>query len=314
MAQVRKAVIPAAGRGTRFLPASKAIPKELIPVIDRPSVQYVVEEALAAGLSDVALVLTGGKEAVAEHFAPDAVLEAHLKEKGEKDFLDEVRRTSGLGPLTYLVQDVPDGLGKAVGVAEEYVGKEPFVVMLGDDFCDERDPALPTMIALHECTGMSVVLLMEVPSVLLGVYGSVDPFPLSLDDIPGADRDPRIPDDAEVHRLLRLNEKPARGEEYSNLAVIGRYLFTPAVFDAIRETPPGRNGETQLTDAIDRLTRVPVDEGGGVLGLVFRGRRYDTGDKLEYLKAVVTIAVDRPDLGPAFRKWLDAFVSDGKED
>jgi UTP--glucose-1-phosphate uridylyltransferase len=314
MAQVRKAVIPAAGRGTRFLPASKAIPKELIPVIDRPSIQYVVEEASAAGLKDIALVLSPGKEAVTEHFTRDGVLEKHLKDKGEEDLLDEVRRAAGLGPLTCLVQEEPNGLGQAVGVAEAFVDQEPFVVMLGDDFCDERDPVLPTMIALHERTGMSIILLLEVSLDLVGFYGSVDPVPLTLDAIPGADEDPRIPEEAEVVRIIRLNEKPPRGEEYSNLAVIGRYLFTPAVFDAIRDTPTGTNGEYQLTDAIDRLTRIPIDEGGGVLGLVFRGRRYDTGDKLEYLKAVVTLASDRPDLGPEFRAWLDAFVSGGKED
>lgn len=313
MAQVRKAVVPAAGRGTRFLPATKAVPKELIPVIDRPSIQYVIEEAVAAGLSQVALVTTGGKDAVVAHFSPDPGLEDRLKAHGETGLLEEVRRTAALGPLTYLIQDEPDGLGRAVGVAEEFVGGEPFCVLLGDDFCDPRDPVIPTMIALHERTGMSVLLLKEVPSELVHNYGSVDPVSLEIAEIPGASADPRIPAETEVHRILRLKEKPAPGEEYSNLTIIGRYLFTPAVFEAIRATPPGRNGEYQLTDAIDRLTRIGVEDGGGVLGLVFRGRRYDTGDKLEYLKAVVAIAADRPDLGPAFTEWLRAFVS-GREE
>ena len=309
MAQVRKAVIPAAGRGTRFLPASKAIPKELIPVVDRPAIQYVVEEAVAAGLSDIALVTADGKEAVEAHFTSDPTLEARLASPRDAKRLADVRWAADLGPLTYVLQNEPNGLGHAVGVAEQFVGGEPFVVLLGDDFCDARDPAIPTMIALYERTGMSVVLLLEVPLDMVRRYGSVDPVALPLAEIPGALDDARIPADAEVFRLSRLNEKPAPGEEYSNLAVIGRYLFTPAVFDAIRATPAGWGGEFQLTDAIDRLARVPLEQGGGVLGLLFRGRRYDTGDKLEYLKATVAIAADRDDVGPAFREWLTSFVA-----
>ncbi len=313
MAQVRKVVVAAAGRGTRFLPATKAIPKELIPVVDRPSIQYVVEEAIAAGLHDIALVTAEGKDAVATHFLRDADLEAYLEERGETGLLDEVRRVSGLGPLACLTQHEPNGLGHAVGVAADFVGLEPFIVMLGDDLCDERDSALPAMIALHELTGMSIILLLEVPGEKARLYGSVDPVPLPLTDIPGAVGEPRIPVDAEVHSLFRLSEKPEPGEELSNFVVIGRYLFTPAVFEAIRATTPGQGGEIQLTDAIDRLAHLSVDEGGGVLGLVFRGRRYDTGDKLEYLKTMVSIASDRPEIGPEFCAWLKAFVSDREE-
>ncbi len=309
MASVRRAVVPAAGRGTRFLPATKAIPKEMIPVIDRPAIQYVIEEAVAAGLRDIAVVTVGGKEAVPAHFAPDPALEVLLEAKGEEALLEDVRKVVGLGPLSFIDEGEPLGLGHAVGVAEDFAAGESFAVLLGDDFCDERDPVLPTMIALHELTGMSVVLLLDVPLETVGMYGSADAVPVSFSEFPGVSSDPRIPADAEVHRISRLNEKPLPGEEYGTLAVIGRYVFTPAVFNAIRETAPGRGGEVQLTDAIHRLAGTPVEEGGGVLGLVFRGRRYDTGDKLEYLKAVVSLAADRPDLGPAFFDWLRSFVS-----
>jgi UTP--glucose-1-phosphate uridylyltransferase len=312
MASVHKAVVPAAGRGTRFLPASKAIPKEMIPVIDKPAIQYVVEEAAAAGLSDIAIVTVGGKEAIASHFAPDPSLEALLEAKGETAKLEAVGRAINLGPLAFIDQGEPSGLGHAVGVAEDFAAGEPFAVLLGDDFCDERDPALPTMIALHEITGLSVVLLLDVPPDLLRMYGSIDGVLVPVSEIVGASDDPRIPVDAEVYRIARLNEKPAPGEQFSTLAVIGRYVFTPAIFEAIRATPRGHSGEIQLTDAIDHLARIPHEQGGGVLGLVFRGRRYDTGDKVEYLKAVVTIAADRPDIGPEFSEWLKGFVS-GRE-
>jgi UTP--glucose-1-phosphate uridylyltransferase len=309
MAKVRKAVVPAAGRGSRFLPASKAIPKEMLPVVDRPAIQYVIEEAVAAGLDDIAIVTVAGKEAVAAHFEPNPELEAFLESKGETDLLEAVRAVSALGPFSTIDEGEPLGLGHAVGVAEEFVAGDPFAVLLGDDFCDERDPALPAMIALHELTGMSVILLLEVPQELVQMYGAVDAQTLHRADIPGASDDSRIPEDVEIHRLSRLHEKPPTGEEYSNLVILGRYVFNPAIFDVIRETPPGRGGEIQLTDALDRLARIPPDQGGGTLGLVFRGRRYDTGDKLAYLKAVVAIAADRPDLGPAFSEWLRDFVS-----
>jgi len=306
-------VIPAAGKGTRFLPASKAVPKEMIAVVDRPAIQYVVEEALAAGLTDLALIVGEGKEAIGAHFSPDLELEAFLKEKGDEARLAEVTRAGGLGPFAYLVQDEPRGLGHAVAVAEDFVGGEPFAVLLADDFCDERDPALGTMVALHELTGKSVVLLLEVTPEQIQAYGSADPSPVALDEVPGAAADPRIPPDIEVHAVSRVNEKPSPGEEYSNLALIGRYVFTPAVFDVLRRVSPDERGEIQLTDAIDQLARMPAEDGGGVLGVVFRGRRYDTGDKLGYLQATVEIAADRSDVGPEFRRWLGAFVEGGKE-
>jgi UTP--glucose-1-phosphate uridylyltransferase len=306
MASLRKAVIPAAGRGTRSLPASKATPKELFPLVDRPAIQYVVEEARAEGLADVAIITAPGKAALAAHFAADPGLEASLEGAGSADLLEAVRRASALGPLTEIHQDEPHGLGHAVACAEDFVAGESFAVLLADDLLDERDPALATMMAIHERTGASVVLLIEVSKDQVRLYGSAEATRVEVESLPGTGV---VPTDAEVYRLTRLIEKPRPGEEYGNLAVIGRYVFTPAIFDALRDTAPGTGGEIQLTDAIAALAgRAPAD-GGGVYGLVFRGRRYDTGDKLEYLKAVVQIAGDRPDLGPDFLVWLRSYVA-----
>ncbi len=305
MALLGKAVIPAAGRGTRSLPASKAIPKALIPLVDRPTIQYVVEEAVAAGFDRIAIVAGLGKASLAAHFAPDPELEAALASSGNAAQLEAVRHATALGPLTEILEDEPLGLGHAVARAEEFVGGEAFAVLLADDLLDERDPALPTMMAIHARTGASVVLLIEVPRDKAHLYGSVDPIRVDPAALPG---EGGIPADAEIHRLTRLIEKPAPGEEYSSLAIVGRYIFTPAIFDALRATGKGSLGEIQLTDAISELANRPAAEGGGVYGLVFRGRRYDTGDKLEYLKAVVQIAADRPDLGPGLLSWLRTYV------
>jgi len=311
MALLCKAVIPAAGRGIRSLPASKAIPKEMIPLVDRPAIQYVVEEAVAAGIRDIAIVTAAGKEPIAAHFAPDLALEEVLRSSGAVAQLEAVRHATALGPLTQILQDEPRGLGHAVACAEDFVGGEPFAVLLADDLLDERDPALTTMMAIHARTGASVVLLAEVPREKVQRYGSVDPIRVDPAALPG---EGGVPEDAEIHHLTRLIEKPAPGEEYSTLAVVGRYIFTPAIFDALREVGNDRQGEIQITDAIDALARRAPARGGGVYGLVFRGRRYDTGDKLEYLKAVVQIAGDRSDLGPEFRAWLRTYVENRGDD
>lgn len=305
-APLRKAVIPAAGLGTRFLPASKAIPKEMIPVVDKPAIQYVVEEAVAAGLSDVCLITAEGKEAMHDHFARSQSLEDALERKGDLARLAAVQHASGLAHMSYVYQDAPKGLGHAIGCAEAFVDGNPFAVLLGDDFLDHRDYVLDAMCAIQARTGGSVVLLLEVPPQMISMYGSVDPTPISARDLPG---EGDVREDLELFSIARLNEKPAPGEEYSNFAIIGRYVFNPAVFDVLRATKPGRGGEIQITDAINTLAHMPADEGGGVYGVVFRGRRYDTGDKLEYLKAVVQIAVDREDLGHDFEDWLTEFVA-----
>ena len=291
--QVRKAVIPAAGLGTRFLPATKAMPKEMLPVVDQPAIQYVVEEAMRAGLSDLLMITGRQKRALEDHFDREPTLERTLEDKGDLDRLEAVRYASSLGPLHYLRQGDPRGLGHAVLCARQHVGDEPFAVLLGDDLIDERDELLTTMMDVQQMTGGSVIALIEVDPSQISAYGCADISP-----VPGEDH----------FRVNRLVEKPSPGEAPSNLAVIGRYVLHPAVFDVLEDTGPGRGGEIQLTDALQVLATSDA-EGGGVHGVIFRGRRYDTGDKLSYLKAVISIASERVEFGEELKTWLKAFIN-----
>jgi UTP--glucose-1-phosphate uridylyltransferase len=284
---VTKAVIPAAGLGTRFLPATKATPKEMLPVVDKPAIQYVVEEAAAAGLDDVLLVTGRNKKPLEDHFDRAFELEHALEANGDKERLALVQHASSIATIHYVRQGDPKGLGHAVLAAAPHVGDEPFAVLLGDDLIDPRDPLLETMIALQQREGGSVVALMEVPRESISLYGCAAV---------------EVGDGDEV-RITALVEKPAVDEAPSNLAVIGRYVLSPTVFDLLRTTAPGRGGEIQLTDAIQALIAVEP-----VHGIVFRGRRYDTGDRLDYLKAVVRLAAERDDLGPALLAWLRAWL------
>jgi UTP--glucose-1-phosphate uridylyltransferase len=283
-----KAVIPAAGLGTRFLPATKATPKEMLPVVDKPAIQYVVEEAVRAGLTDVLMVTGRGKRPLEDHFDRNVELEMSLEAKGDTAKLALVRATSELATVHYVRQGDPKGLGHAVLAAAPHVGDEAFAVLLGDDLIDERDHLLEEMVAVQQREGGSVVCLMEVPHDQISLYGCAA--------VEGA---------GDVVRITGLVEKPPVDEAPSNLAVIGRYVLSPTVFEVLRRTPPGRGGEIQLTDALQELIALEP-----VHGVVFRGRRYDTGDRLDYLKAVVRLAADRDDLGPPFtawlREWLDA--------
>ncbi len=282
MNPVTKAVIPAAGLGTRFLPATKATPKEMLPVVDKPAIQYVVEEAVAAGLRDVLMITGSGKRPLEDHFDRAVELEQALEAKGDTARLQAVRRSSELAAVHYVRQGDPRGLGHAVLTAAEHVGREPFAVLLGDDLIDERDPLLQTMVDVQQREGGSVVALLQVPRSAISLYGCA-----------------AVEGDGDVVRVTGLVEKPPADEAPSDLAVIGRYVLSPTVFDVLRETPPGRGGEIQLTDAIAGLIgREPVH------GVVFRGRRYDTGDRLDYLKAVVQLAADRDDLGEPLLAWL----------
>jgi len=296
--RVTKAVIPAAGMGTRFLPATKATPKEMLPVVDKPAIQYVVEEAAAAGLTDVLMVTGRNKRPLEDHFDRNTELEAALEAKGDDDRLAAVRASNELAKVHYVRQGDPLGLGHAVLMGEQHVGDQPFAVLLGDDLIDPRDPLLTTMVDVRERLGGSVVALLEVPPEQIHLYGCVAVRP-------GADGD--------VVEVTDLVEKPPRDEAPSNLAIIGRYVLDPAVFPAIKQTPPGRGGEIQLTDALRALALAEPAAGGGVRGVVFRGRRYDTGDRLDYLKAVVRLAAERPDLGADFVTWLRAWVADGMD-
>ena len=284
---VTKAVIPAAGLGTRFLPATKASPKEMLPVVDKPAIQYVVEEAVRAGLDDVLMVTGRNKRALEDHFDRVVELEQTLAEKGQKDKLALVQEASELATIHYVRQGDPRGLGHAVLAAAQHVGHDVFAVLLGDDLIDHRDPLLEQMIEVQQREGGSVVALMEVPHDQISMYGCAA--------VESAGDD--------VVRITGLVEKPPVDEAPSNLAIIGRYVLPPTVFDVLRETPPGRGGEIQLTDAIQTLIATEP-----VHGVVFRGRRYDTGDRLDYLKAVVRLAADREDLGPPLLEWLRAWL------
>ena len=293
MSAVTKAVIPVAGLGTRFLPVTKATPKEMLPIVDKPAIQYVVEEAVAAGLNDVLLVTGRAKRAVEDHFDENSELENALAQKGNQQMLDAVRGPVELANIHYVRQGVPRGLGHAVACAKQHVGDEPFAVLLGDDLIDDRDYVLPKMISVREKHGGSVVLLMPVPESEVHLYGCAAVRPT---------------DDPQVVEIDDLIEKPAKGTAPSNLAVIGRYVLDPSVFEVLDATAPGQGGEVQLTDALRVLTKTDAISGGGVRGVLFDGRRYDTGDKLSYLKAVVRLAAGRLDLGPEFREWLKSFT------
>lgn len=292
-ASVRKAVIPAAGLGTRFLPATKAMPKEMLPVVDKPAIQYVVEEAVSVGLSDVLMITGRNKRALEDHFDRVPALEAMLEAKGDTTKLESIQAASNLGDIHYVRQGDPKGLGHAVLRAKQHVGREPFAVLLGDDLIDARDELLSTMIEVQAKTGGSVVALIEVEPSQISSYGCAD-----IQELDGES----------YVRVKHLVEKPEPHEAPSNLALIGRYVLHPAVFDVLEGTEPGRGGEIQLTDALQELAAGDA-EGYGVYGVVFRGRRYDTGDKLSYLKACVELACDSEDLGPGLRDWLPDFAA-----
>lgn len=286
---MRKAVIPVAGLGTRFLPATKATPKEMLPVVDKPAIQYVVEEAVRAGFHDVLMITGRNKRPLEDHFDRVPFLEETLAAKGDVSKLAAVRHASSLADIHFVRQGDPKGLGHAVLRAKSHVGNEPFAVLLGDDLIHENDEILQAMVKVQEETGGSVVALLEVDPSEVSAYGCADIVPST---------------DGGYVTINGLVEKPSIEEAPSNLAVIGRYVLHPRVFDVLEETPAGRGGEIQLTDALQTLATAD-GEGSGVYGVIFRGRRFDTGDKLSYLKAVFTIASEREDLGPALLDWLE---------
>src|ERR687894_798484 len=292
----RKAVIPVAGMGTRFLPATKAVPKELLPVVDRPALQYIVEEAARAGLGEVLMVTGRNKAAIEDFFDRTPELETALEKKGDADRLAAVHASTEMAHVHFVRQGKAKGLGHAVLQASAFVGDEPFAVLLGDDLIDARDHLLEHMLTVQAEHGGSVIALLDVGRENIDKYGAVAVEP-------GAHP---VLDGDEVVTVTGLVEKPPIDEAPSSLAIIGRYVLAPEIFDVLRGTEPGRGGEIQLTDALATL----VERGEPVHGVVFSGRRYDTGDRLDYLKAVVQLASEREDLGPGFRAWLAEFVSD----
>ena len=294
MTRVRKAVIPAAGLGTRFLPASKSSPKEMMPVVDKPAIQYVVEEAVKAGIDDILIITGRNKRAIEDHFDRNFELEYSLEHAGKHDLLKEVQFASDLADIHYVRQRDPLGLGHAVWVARHHVGNEPFAVLLADDLMIDDGALLRSMLDVHERQGRSVIAFMEVTPEEISSYGCIDPV---ADD----GRSARLADG--VVEIRRVVEKPAREEAPSNFALTGRYVFTPEIFAMLDRIEPGRGGELQLTDAIALLI-----EEQSVFGYQCKRGRYDVGQKVDFLRANVELALDRPDLGPAFGEWLRDYV------
>jgi UTP--glucose-1-phosphate uridylyltransferase len=291
----RKAVIPVAGLGTRFLPATKAVPKELLPVVDRPALQYIVEEAARAGLGEVLMVTGRNKAAIEDFFDRVPELETALEKKGDEERLAAVHDSTDVAQVHFVRQGEAKGLGHAVLQAAAFVGDEPFAVLLGDDLIDARDLLLEQMLAVQAEHGGSVIALLDVGRENIDKYGAVAVEPSE-----------HAGEGDDVVRITGLVEKPPVEEAPSSLAIIGRYVLAPEIFEVLRNTSPGRGGEIQLTDALATL----VERGQPVHGVVFSGRRYDTGDRLDYLKAVIRLASERDDLGPPLRAWLTEFVAE----
>jgi UTP--glucose-1-phosphate uridylyltransferase len=279
------------------------VPKELLPVVDVPAIQYVVAEAAAAGLDDVLIVTARGKDAIADHFDRAPETEAVLAAKGDLERLRAIRGPERLAQIHTVRQAEPKGLGHAIGCARDHVGAEPFAVLLGDDIIDPGEHLLDALLAVRSVVGGSVVTLMPVPREQIHLYGSAAVRATE----PGVAEQAGLPE-GNVLRVEALVEKPDPDEALSEFAVIGRYVLAPEVFDVIAHLAPGSGGEIQLTDAINVLAGIPAEHGGGVHGVIFRGQRYDTGDKLDYLKAVVTLAARHPELGEPFREWLGQFA------
>ena len=287
MTKVRKAVIPAAGLGTRFLPATKSQPKEMVPVIDKPTIQYVVEEAVGAGITDI-LVITGrGKRAIEDHFDRNFELEYYLEQGKKHEELEQIQAISEMADIHYIRQRDPLGLGHAVSVARQHVGSEPFAVLLGDDIMVDDSKLLKSMLNCYERYGRSVIAVLEVAREEIKNYGCVSPESMEEDLV----------------RIRSIVEKPKPEEAPSNLAVIGRYVFTPEIFEALDRITPGAGGELQLTDAIGLLLQTQT-----VFGYSFESGRYDIGKKIDFLRATVELALDRPDLGDEFKAFLADLV------
>jgi UTP--glucose-1-phosphate uridylyltransferase len=281
--RIRKAVLPAAGLGTRFLPATKAQPKEMLPIVDKPTIQYVVEEAVASGIEDIIIVTGRGKNAIEDHFDRSLELEIALERQGKAEELQEIQRISELTSFCYIRQKEPLGLGHAILVAKALVGNEPFAVLLGDDIIDSEVPCLRQMMSVFDRHRSPVIAVQQVPREETSSYGIIDPK--SVED--------------SVYQILDLVEKPSPETAPSDLAIIGRYILTPEIFEALEHTLPDERGEIQLTNALKLLLRRQA-----LYGLAFHGRRYDAGSKLGFLKATVQFALNRSDLAPAFRAYL----------
>jgi UTP--glucose-1-phosphate uridylyltransferase len=288
--QIRKAVLPVAGLGTRFLPATKAQPKEMLPIVDKPLVQYAVEEVAASGIPMVVFVTGRGKQAIENHFDVSAELEQELAGRGKEALRRELRKISGMERFAYVRQQIARGLGDAILTARDIVEDEPFAALLSDDIIVNEVPCLKQMMRVFERYGHSVIAIQRVPRKSVSSYGIIRGRMVKDNDCPGR-----------LYRVEDMVEKPQPSEAPSNLAVIGRYILTPTIWEALASTIPGAGGEIQLTDGLRRLLQKEP-----IYGYIFEGKRYDAGDKLGFLKATVEIALQRPDLGKAFRRYLQS--------
>lgn len=293
MQKIRKAVIPAAGFGTRFLPETKAMPKEMFPIVDKPTIQYIVEEIKASGIEQILIISGHAKRAIEDHFDSSPELEQHLYESGKMDLLREVRKVASV-KIHYTRQQYMRGLGDAILCAKDFIDVEPFGVILGDDvvYNANGEPALRQLMDQYEKTGGTVIGCQVVRPEMVSSYGIVDGKPT---------------DDPNLLKVKDMIEKPSMEEAPSRFAALGRYVITPEVFDVLEQTKPGKGGEIQLTDALRVMAR-----NGSVYAYNFTGKRYDTGNKLGYLKATVEFALRRPDLGPQFREYLKKLLADEK--
>ncbi|VAX28194.1 UTP--glucose-1-phosphate uridylyltransferase [hydrothermal vent metagenome] len=281
--QITKAVIPAAGLGTRFLPVTKASPKEMLPLVDKPLIQYVVEEAVAAGIRQIIIITGRGKRAIEDHFDISFELEEILKQTGKEHHIPGLRRISEMADFCYIRQSQPQGLGHALLCAKHLIGDEPFAVLLGDDIIDHNTPALKQMIDIYERTPAPIIGVQEVEDSEVHQYGIIDAAQ-TID---------------ELHKINHLIEKPTKEDAPSNLAVIGRYLLIPEIFEMLEKTKPGKNNEIQLTDALNDLAAFRT-----MYGYQIKGNRYDAGDKLGFLQATVEMGLKNPSLGKAFKAYL----------
>jgi len=280
---IKKAILPAAGLGTRFLPATKAQPKEMLPIVDKPTIQYVIEEAVKSGIEEVLIITGRGKRAIEDHFDKSFELEYHLSEKNMVKELEEIKNISSMVNIHYVRQKEPRGLGHAILCAKAFVGNEPFAVMLGDDIIESETPCLKQLIDVHNKYRASVIALMKVPIENISSYGCVKP---------------KAVEDA-IYLIEELVEKPEPAKAPSDLAIIGRYIITPEIFEILEKTEPGKGGEIQLTDALAKLNKRQA-----IYGCRFSGQRYDVGDRLGYLKAIVEMALARNDLKDGFKEYL----------
>ncbi|SFB30035.1 UTP--glucose-1-phosphate uridylyltransferase [Cohnella sp. OV330] len=287
MAKVKKAIIPAAGLGTRFLPATKAMPKEMLPVVDKPTIQYIVEEAIESGIEDIIIVTGKGKRAIEDHFDNSFELEQILLEKKKYDLLDEVQKSSKLVDIHYIRQKEPNGLGHAIWCARKFIGQEPFAVLLGDDIISAEKPCLRQMIEKYERYNSSIIGVQHVTDEEVSRYGIVDG---------------RWVEDA-LYQINHLVEKPKRGEAPSNLAIMGRYILNPGIFDILGNQNPGAGGEIQLTDAIATFNQTEA-----VYAYNFEGTRYDVGEKMGFIQTTIEFALQREELRSELLKYLSGVM------